>query len=123
MTVIANTLIVISILVGLVFTVVAVVGIIRLPDVYTRAHAASKSATLGVLSILVGVFFHFWLNEGHFSVKILLGILFLFITAPIGGHLMSRAAYVSGVKPTELTVGDDLAEIIEQGKKDQAKKT
>ncbi|MBO1912077.1 Na+/H+ antiporter subunit G, partial [Microvirga sp. 3-52] len=101
MTVIANTLIVISILVGLVFTVVAVVGIIRLPDVYTRAHAASKSATLGVLSILVGVFFHFWLNEGHFSVKILLGILFLFITAPIGGHLMSRAAYVSGVKPTE----------------------
>lgn len=122
MTVIANTLIVITILVGLLFTVVTVIGVIRLPDVYTRAHAASKSATLGVLSILIGVFFHFWLNEGHFSVKILLGILFLFITAPIGGHLMSRAAYVSGEKPTELTVGDDLAEVVERAKQEQANK-
>ena len=119
MTVIANTLIVITIVVGLIFTVVTVIGVLRLPDVYTRAHAASKSATLGVLSILVGVFFHFWLNEGHFSVKILLGILFLFITAPIGGHLMSRAAYISGVKPTELTVGDDLAEVVAKAKNTQ----
>lgn len=122
MTVIANTLIVITIVVGLIFTVVTVIGVLRLPDVYTRAHAASKSATLGVLSILVGVFFHFWLNEGHFSVKILLGILFLFITAPIGGHLMSRAAYISGVKPTELTVGDDLAEVVAKAKKKQIEK-
>ena len=89
-----------------------VIGILRLPDVYTRAHAASKSATLGVLSILLGVFFHFWLKEGHFSIQLLLAIAFLFITSPIGGHLMSRAAYISGVKPTELTVGDDLAEVV-----------
>ncbi|WP_172373138.1 monovalent cation/H(+) antiporter subunit G [Sporosarcina jiandibaonis] len=119
MTVITNTLIVATIGIGLIFTVVTVIGVIRLPDVYTRAHAASKSATLGVLSILVGVFFHFWLNEGHFSIKILLGILFLFITAPIGGHLMSRAAYMSGVKPTKHTVGDDLAEVVEQAKKEK----
>ncbi|MDS9472787.1 monovalent cation/H(+) antiporter subunit G [Sporosarcina pasteurii] len=119
MTVIANTLIVLTIVVGLLFTVVTVIGVLRLPDVYTRAHAASKSATLGVLSILVGTFFHFWLNEGYFSVRILLGILFLFITAPIGGHLMSRAAYFSGVKPTELTVGDDLAEVVERAKKEK----
>lgn len=117
MTVIANILIVLTIVVGLIFTVVTVVGILRLPDVYTRAHAASKSATLGVLSILLGVFFHFWLKEGHFSIQLLLGIAFLFITSPIGGHLMSRAAYISGVKPTELTVGDDLAEVVENAKK------
>ena len=118
MTVIANTLIVITILVGVLFTVVTMIGVLRLPDVYTRAHAASKSATLGVLSILIGVFFHFWLNEGHFSIKILLGILFLFITAPIGGHLMSRAAYIAGAEPTELTVGDDLAEVFKDVKRD-----
>lgn len=122
MTVIANSLIVLTILVGLIFTAVTVIGVLRLPDVYTRAHAASKSATLGVLSILVGVFFHFWFNEGHFSVKILLGILFLFITSPVGGHLISRAAYMSGVKPTELTVGDELAEVVERAKKEQAQK-
>lgn len=116
MTVIANTLIVFTIAAGLIFTVVSVIGVLRLPDVYTRAHAASKSATLGVLSILVGTFFHFWFNDGYFSVRLLLAILFLFITAPIGGHLMSRAAYFSGVKPSELTVGDDLAEVVKKKK-------
>ncbi|MBD7985608.1 Na+/H+ antiporter subunit G [Sporosarcina sp. Sa2YVA2] len=117
MTIIANILIVLTISVGTIFTIVTMIGILRLPDVYTRAHAASKSATLGVLSILLGVFFHFWLNEGHFSIQLLLGIVFLFITSPIGGHLMGRAAYMSGVKPTELTVGDDLKEAVEEGKK------
>ena len=73
MIVLANILIVLTIVVGIVFTIVTVIGIIRLPDVYTRAHAASKSATLGVLSILLGVFFHFWLKEGHFSIQLLLG--------------------------------------------------
>lgn len=121
MTGIANTLIVITVVVGLLFTVVTVIGVLRLPDVYTRAHAASKSATLGVLSILLGVFFYFWLIEGHFSVKVLLGIVFLFVTAPIGGHVMSRAAYISGVKPTELTVGDDLAPIVEKAKQEAKK--
>ena len=118
MIVLANILTVFTITVGLIFTIVTVIGVLRLPDVYTRAHAASKSATLGVLSILLGVFIHYWFVEGHFSVKIILGIAFLFITAPIGGHLMSRAAYMSGVKPSELTVGDDLAAVVIQAKKD-----
>lgn len=121
MTVIANTLIIVTIAVGLLFSVVTVVGILRLPDVYTRAHAASKSATLGVLSILLGVFFYFWLIEGHFSVKVLLGIIFLFITAPIGGHVMSRAAYISGIEPSKLTVGDDLAPVIKKAKEETKK--
>ncbi len=110
MDLIADIIIVFLVVVGIVFTIVTVVGILRLPDVYTRAHAASKSATLGVMSLLLGVFLHFWWNEGHFSVQLLLGIVFLFITSPIGGHLMTRAAYMSGVQPTELTVGDDLRE-------------
>lgn len=121
MNVIINILIVVPIIVGTIFTIVTMVGILRLPDVYTRAHAASKSATLGVLSILLGVFFHFWLNEGHFSIQLLLGIAFLFITSPIGGHLMGRAAYMSGIKPTDMTVGDDLEKAVEEGKKKYAK--
>lgn len=118
MIVIANILTVIAIVVGLIFTVVTVIGVIRLPDVYTRAHAASKSATLGVLSILLGVFIHFWFVESYFSVKLILGIAFLFITAPIGGHLMSRAAYISGVKPTKRTIRDDFEEVVKQAKKE-----
>lgn len=116
-TVIANILIVTTLTVGVIFTIVTMIGVLRLPDVYTRAHAASKSATLGVLSILLGVFFHFWLKEGHFSIQLLLGILFLFITSPIGGHLMGRAAYMSGVKPTDVTVDNDLSAAVEEAKK------
>ncbi|MEK3937530.1 monovalent cation/H(+) antiporter subunit G [Sporosarcina sp. FSL W7-1349] len=121
MTVLANSLIVLTIVVGVIFTIVTVIGVLRLPDVYTRAHAASKSATLGVLSILLGVFFHFWFNEGHFSIQLLLAIAFLFITSPIGGHLMSRAAYLSGVKPSDLTVGDELAEVVKKNEKGKTK--
>ncbi|WP_438319180.1 monovalent cation/H(+) antiporter subunit G [Sporosarcina sp. FA9] len=121
MIVIANILTIITISVGVIFTVVTTIGVLRLPDVYTRAHAASKSATLGVLSILLGVFIHYWFVEGHFSVKLILGIVFLFVTAPIGGHLMSRAAYMSGVKPTSLTVGDDLAPLLKQALLDNPK--
>ncbi|MCZ2259633.1 monovalent cation/H(+) antiporter subunit G [Sporosarcina sp. G11-34] len=117
MTVLANILIILPLIIGVVFSIVAVIGILRLPDVYTRAHAASKSATLGVLSILLGVFFHFWINEDVVSVQLLLAILFLFITSPIGGHLMSRAAYISGVKPTKLTVRDDFADVLKKAKK------
>lgn len=57
MTVLANILIVLFISIGVIFIAVAAIGLFRLPDLYTRAHAASKSATLGVMSVLIGVFF------------------------------------------------------------------
>lgn len=116
MTVIANTLIVILLSIGVIFTFVAVIGVLRFPDVYTKSHASTKSVTFGVLNILVGVFLYFWLIEGDFNMKLLLGILFLFFTAPIGGHVMARAAYISGVKP-ELVKADELKEVIEESKR------
>lgn len=116
---IANVLIIISIATGVLFTAVTTIGILRLPDVYTRSHAASKSTTFGVLSILLGVFLHFWLIKGYFSIQLLLGIAFLFITSPVGGHLMGRAAYLAGVQPSSLTAKDELKEAIERKKKQQ----
>ncbi|MGM9919717.1 MAG: monovalent cation/H(+) antiporter subunit G, partial [Bhargavaea sp.] len=109
-----NLIVAVPLIVGVVFTLVTAVGLHRFPDPYTRAHAASKSSTVGVLGILLSVFLHFWLVEDHFNPRILLGILFLFITAPVGGHMMARAAYFAGVKPSELTVKDELAEDIRQ---------
>ena len=119
MTILANSLIVFFIVAGLVFVVVAAIGLFRLPDLYTRAHAASKSATLGVMCILIGVFLHFWLIKNHFTPGLLLGILFIFITGPVGGHIMSRSSYIAGVKPWEGTVQDDLKEEIARMKKEQ----
>lgn len=109
-----NSLIVIFIAVGVFFILVTAIGLIRLPDVYSRAHAASKSATLGVMSILIGVFLHFWLIEGNFNPRIILGIVFLFITGPVGGHMMAKAAYFSGVPLAKETVRDDMAPLVDK---------
>ncbi|WP_374702630.1 monovalent cation/H(+) antiporter subunit G [Bacillus sp. V33-4] len=100
------------ILIGAFLSLVAAFGVIRLPDVYTRNHAASKSATLGVMSILLGTFVHFFMEQDHFNSRIILGIVFIFITSPVAGHLISRAAYNSGVKLWEKSVQDDLEEAV-----------
>ncbi|WP_210365724.1 monovalent cation/H(+) antiporter subunit G [Bacillus sp. REN3] len=97
------------ILVGAFLSLVTAFGLIRLPDVYTRNHAASKSATMGVLLVLLGTFLYFYLVEDHFNSRLLLGIGFIFLTSPVAGHLISRAAYNSGAKLSNRTVQDDLA--------------
>ncbi|WP_227397133.1 monovalent cation/H(+) antiporter subunit G [Jeotgalibacillus aurantiacus] len=98
------------ILIGAFFSVVTAIGLIRLPDLYTRTHAASKSATLGVMCILIGTLIFFLTEDGMFNSRIVLGIFFVLITAPVGGHLIARAAYNMGVKPAPETVVDDLAD-------------
>jgi multicomponent Na+:H+ antiporter subunit G len=104
----------ILILLGAVIAVISVLGLIRLPDVYLRSHAATKSATLGVLLILLGAFFYTWFVHDFFSIKLLLGILFVFITSPVAGHLNARAAYRSGVALWKGSVRDDFREAIKQ---------
>lgn len=110
MSVIIDILIGFFILVGSLLCLIATFGVIRLPDVYTRNHAASKAATLGVMSILLGTFLYFYGYEGHFNSRLILGIIFLFMTSPISGHLINRAAYNSGVKLWDKSVRDDLKE-------------
>ncbi|WP_052131403.1 monovalent cation/H(+) antiporter subunit G [Planococcus sp. CAU13] len=117
MTTIVNILIIILISTGVLFSVVTALGLIRLPDVYTRTHAASKSSTLGVLAILSGTFLHFWLIEGSFNTQMIIAIAFLFITAPVGGHLIGRAAYVYGIKVADETVRDDMEPALKKKKK------
>ncbi|MGR6857667.1 monovalent cation/H(+) antiporter subunit G [Bacillus halotolerans] len=107
MIVIAKIAVAILILMGALICLAASFGTLRLPDMYTRSHAASKGSTLGVNMILLGVFFFLWCITGEISAKILLGIFFIFITTPVGGHLICRAAYNSGVKLDERSVQDD----------------
>ncbi|MCU9612773.1 monovalent cation/H(+) antiporter subunit G [Caldibacillus lycopersici] len=95
------------ILIGAFFSLVASIGVVRLPDVYTRNHAASKSATLGVISILLGTFLFFYV-EGHQNTRLILAIVFLLMTSPVGGHMINRAAYYTGVKLWDKSARDDL---------------
>lgn len=96
------------ILIGALLSLVATLGVIRLPDVYTRNHAASKSATLGIMLLLTGTFLHFYIVEGHFNSRLILAIVFFLLTSPVAGHLISRAAYNSGVQLWEKSVQDEL---------------
>ncbi|UTW69968.1 monovalent cation/H(+) antiporter subunit G [Anaerobacillus sp. HL2] len=96
------------ILTGSLLSLLSAFGLIRLPDFYTRSHAATKGTTLGVMTILFGTFIYFWHATGYMSAKLLLGIVFVFITAPVGGHLIGRAAYATKVPLWEKSVQDDL---------------
>lgn len=104
------------ILQGAFFSLISAIGVLRLPDVYTRNHAASKSATLGVISILTGVFLYFWLLKDHINARVLLGILFIFLTSPVAGHLISRAAYNTKVKLWKNNPVDELKEARQEAK-------
>lgn len=106
------------ILTGGIASLISVFGLIRLPDVYTRSHAATKSSTLAVLLTLSGTFLYFWFHEQFISVRVLLGIVFVFLTAPVAGHLIIRAAYRSKVKLADISVTDELYDVLHK-KKDE----
>jgi len=82
---------------GVFFGFVAVVGLIRLPDLYTRAHSTSKSETLGAVLALGAVAITF---DGTLStLKTVLLLVFMFVTNPTAAHAISRAAADQGIEP------------------------
>lgn len=93
---------------GTMLSLLSSLGLLRLPDVYTRSHAGTKSVTLGLLCILMGAFLYFLIKDGFVSIRLLLGIVFVFLTAPVAGHLIARSAYRSGVKLADISVKDEL---------------
>jgi multicomponent Na+:H+ antiporter subunit G len=82
---------------GVFFAVVAAVGLLRLPDLYTRAHAASKSDTLGAVLALSAAALAFGADVP--AAKIVLLLLFMFITTPTAAHAITRAAYDQDIEP------------------------
>lgn len=80
------------ILIGAGFTLVGSLGLIRLRDFYSRLHAPTKATTLGVGSLLIASAVFFSYQDEGLSLHEILVTLFLFITAPVGAHLMAKAA-------------------------------
>ncbi|MBU1090884.1 MAG: monovalent cation/H(+) antiporter subunit G [Candidatus Omnitrophica bacterium] len=99
---------VIFITIGLVFNFFGCLGLVRLPDVYNRLQAATKSVTLGTCSILFGLFLFKGFTAG--GIKALLCIVFLVLTAPVSAHALARGAHKSGVKLCKGSVCDKYAE-------------
>jgi len=80
------------ILTGAVFTFIGTLGLVRLPDFYTRLHGPPKATTLGVGSLLVASALYFSTRGAGVSLHEVLVTLFLFMTAPVSAHLLARAA-------------------------------
>src|SRR5690606_37798176 len=96
----------ILLIIGGFFAFVAALGVLRLPDLYTRMHAASKAGTLGsgvmLLEIAIAT------PDLAVAIRAIAGILFFLLTAPISAHLLASAAYCVGHAPWAGTRIDDL---------------
>ncbi|SFR42797.1 multicomponent Na+:H+ antiporter subunit G [Halogeometricum rufum] len=92
---IRTALVVALLAVGTFFLIVGTVGLLRLPNVYNRMHATTKSTTLGAASIALGGFVFY--GPGGDGLMALVTVLFLFLTAPTGAHMISRAAQRLGI--------------------------
>jgi multicomponent Na+:H+ antiporter subunit G len=79
---------------GAFFMLVAGVGVIRMPDLLMRMHAATKAGTLGAGLLLLAVAVHF--GTTGVTIRAVATVFFLLFTAPVAAHVIGRAAYFSG---------------------------
>lgn len=96
---------------GAVLMLLAAVGVLRLPDVFARMHAGTKAASLGLALVLSGS--AVLTPEPMARLKLVVAIMFQFLTAPVAAHLIGRAAYRAGVPLYEGTRFDELREHVE----------
>jgi multicomponent Na+:H+ antiporter subunit G len=91
---------------GALFSLIAAIGIVRLPDLYSRMHAASKAGTVGSGLLLLAVGIHS--QDISVLARALAGFVFFVLTAPIAAHLLARAAHKAGHRLTPPSVRDEL---------------
>lgn len=91
---------------GAFFAFLAAVGIVRLPDFFSRMQASTKAQTLGLMGILSALALHF--QDLGVTTRALLVLLFVFVTSPIAAHMIARAAYLLKIPMSEGTRVDDL---------------
>ena len=92
-------------LVGSLFYLTAAVGLLRLPDFYSRAHAPTKAATLGLLLCALGSSLVYGTEGNAFWLEKLLLMLFVLLTAPVSAQLLVRGAVARQIPQTSSTRG------------------
>ena len=99
-------------LIGSIFLFLGALGVLRMPDLYNRMQAGTKTTTLGsILTLLgIGIYHPAWL------LQLLIIIAFIVITNPVSTHALARAAHFAGILPVEGTVTDRLREDRERGR-------
>lgn len=103
-------LVIILLIIGSFFLLVGSIGLVRLPDFFTRLHAPTKASTLGIGSVLIASALYFSITQPGLSVKELVITLFLFITAPITAHMLAKSALHMEKRPLGRTQNQGLLE-------------
>jgi multicomponent K+:H+ antiporter subunit G len=92
-------------LLGSAFTLIGAIGLARLPDFYMRLHGPTKSTTLGVGGVVLASVVYFSTHHNFASLHELLIPAFLFLTAPISAHMLTKAGIQQQVKISPVTRG------------------
>ena len=95
---------------GSAFVLLAGIGVIRFPDLYSRMHAATKAPTLGFLLVALAALIV--VDEGRG--KLVLAIAVIFVTAPVAAHLVGRSAYRAPGIDARLDAEDDLGRALDE---------
>jgi multicomponent Na+:H+ antiporter subunit G len=90
--------------IGVLFNLLGAIGLVRMPDVYNRLQAATKSVTLGTLGIMIGILFLKGFTP--MGIKAIICGAFLLLTAPVSAHALARGSLRFGAKMWKGTVKD-----------------
>jgi multicomponent Na+:H+ antiporter subunit G len=95
-----------TMLAGAFFALAAAIGVVRLPDLYSRMHAASKAGPVGSGLLLLSA----GLYSGELAIfaRAAAGVVFLLLTAPVAAHLLAKAAHDTAHRLWEFSVRDDM---------------
>ncbi len=92
--------------VGSMFALIAAIGVVKMPDVYMRMQSATKATTLGIGCLMLATAVHF--QDTAVWTRAWLVVVFIFMTSPVGAHMLSRAAYLTKVPLWHGTILDEL---------------
>ncbi|MEM7622257.1 MAG: monovalent cation/H(+) antiporter subunit G [Planctomycetota bacterium] len=107
MTLLFDLIVVTLVLVGVTLCLLASIGLVRMPDLYNRMQSSAKAGTLGIACVAAAAGLYFATSTSIIEAGLI--IMFFFATAPIGSHLIGRAAYGVGVPLDGRTSRDDLS--------------
>jgi multicomponent Na+:H+ antiporter subunit G len=91
---------------GAFFSLLAAIGVVRFPDIYTRMHAATKAPAFGILLLQTAAAIYF---ASFYAIAVsLLVIIFIFMTAPVASHSISRVAHMLDIPKWKGTLMDEM---------------
>ncbi len=95
---------------GAIFALAGTIGILKMPDTYSRMQASTCVATLGVLGVTLGALLYaiFVMGSAAIAIKVAVIGLLILVTNPIGSHMLAKGAYKAGIRPEKKMDVDDL---------------